>query len=421
MKKILLNALCFAGIFFLDCSSLFPTNYERVDAERVRVLDYIYVPTEAAPGEVVTVFTILAGASTSILTAAEINWTVSYNVVSNSNGVDTALDIKPLKLQDYSEKHFSFNTRCFYYTFRIPDSIVLNSKAIPEDWISLVPSEVQSEIPQFISSLSKAELISLIHTMAMKAKKWSKILTTNPSLEDSLLKADTLYSLYKNRYSRYIPALLQVLTIKIRLFSNIMGVQTVRSTYSVRYNNYFKDIPGSRVYVNNNPVIDSIGIYKVKKEDLLFFDPQENKYEFEFIRLFRWLNVNVNIDTIPIQIIEIDKKCSYFVAGFAGKADSSLTIQSALRNGPATTEGFRTQWYFQLDPKEIEGVSPYSFMNIKNRGNFIDKLYPPLDDKIQAFTLWLEVSDSLLDEINRPQGSIVQEVQGRFKYGSVEN
>ena len=411
-------APCIAGIFFFACSSLFPTNYERVDAERVRVLDYIYEPTEAAPGEIVNVYTLLAGAGAALLHPAEINWTVSYNVLSNSNGVDTALEIEPLKIQSYSEKYFSENTRCFVYTFRIPDSVVFNSVSIPEVWTSLVPKECQSEIPEFIDSLSKTDLINFIHTLATKAKIWGKILATSPASEDSLLKADTVYSLYKNKYSRYIPALLQLLTIKIRLFSNILGAQKVRSTYSVRYNNCFKDIPGSRVYVNKNPVIDSIGIYKVKKEDLLFFDPQENKYEFEFIRLFGRTNLP---DTVPLRVVEIDRKCSYFVAGFAGKPDSSMTVQAALQNGPATTEALLTQWYFQLHPKEIAGVSPYDYMNINNMGNFIDKLYPPADEKVKTFTLWLEVSDSLLNEINRPQGSIVEEVQGRFEYSTVEN
>jgi len=405
-------APCSAGIFFLACGSLFPTNYERVDAERVRVLDYLYEPTEAAPGEIVNVYTLLAGAGAALFHPAEINWSVSYNVLSNSNGVDTALEIKPLAIQSYSEKYFSENTRCFVYAFKIPDSAVFNSVAIPEVWTSLVPKECQSEIPEFIDSLSKTDLINLIHTLATKAKIWGKILAASPASEDSLLQADTLYSLYKSKYSRYIPALLQLLTIKIQLFSNILGAQKVRSTYSVRYNNCFKDIPGSRVYVNKNPVIDSIGIYKVKKENLLFFDPQENNYAFEFIRL----SVRRNLpDTIPLTVVEIDTKCSYFVAGFAGKADSSMTIHAALQNGPATTEGLRTQWYFQLDPKEIAGVSPYDYMNISSMGNFIDKLYPPADEKVKTFTLWLEVSDSLCNEINRPQGSIVEEVQGRFE------
>jgi hypothetical protein len=97
-----------------------------------------------------------------------------------------------------------------------------------------------------------------------------------------------------------------------------------------------------------------------------------------------------------------------------------MTIHAALHNGPATTEGLRTQWYFQLDKKEIADVSPYDFMNINNRGNFIDKLYPPADVKVSTFTLWLEVSDSLGDEIYRPQGSAVEEVRGSFDYGTVE-
>lgn len=417
MKTILFMAPCIAGVFFSACSSLFPTNYERVDAERVRVLDYIYEPAEAAPGEIVNVYTLLAGAGAVLLHPAEINWTVSYNVLSNSNGVDTALGIEPLKLQSFSEKYFSENTRCFVYAFRIPDSAVFNSVSIPEVWTSLVPKECQSEIPEFIDSLSKAEVINFVHTLAAKAKIWGTLLAMNPASEDSLLQADTAYLLYKNKYSRYIPALLQLLTIKIKLFSNILGAQKVRSAYSVRYNNCFKDIPGSRVYVNKNPVIDSVGIYRVKKEDLLFFDPRENNYEFEFIRLFRWTGLP---DTVSLRVVEIDRKCSYFVAGFAGKADSSMTVQAAWQNGPATTEGLRTQWYFQLDPKEIAGISPYDYMNINNRGSFIDKLYPPADEKIKTFTLWLEVSDSLCNEINRPQGSIVAEVQGRFEYSTVE-
>jgi hypothetical protein len=292
---------------------------------------------------------------------------------------------------------------------------VFNSVAIPEVWTSLVPNECLSEIPEFIDSLSKTDFINFIHTLAAKAKIWGTLLAASPASEDSLLEADTLYSLYKNKFSRYMPALLQLLTIKIQLFSNILGAQKVRSTYSVRYNNCFKDIPGSRVYVNKNPVIDSIGIYKVKKEGLLFFDPRENNYEFEFIRLFRETYFP---DTIPIRVVTIDRKCSYFVAGFAGKADSSMTIHAAFHNGPATTEGLRSQWYFQLDPIEIAGVSPYDYMNINNRGNFIDKFYPPADEKVITFTLWLEVSDSLCNEINRPQGSTVEEVQGRFEYSA---
>ena len=416
MKRILSGIVCIAGIFLFDCSSLFPTSYARVDEDRIRILDYIYEPAEAAPGGIVTVSTIFAGDWNSLF-PHDINWTVSFNVVSNNYGVDTALDIKPLMMSGGSYHHFSNNTLRIEWSFRIPDSVVFESAAIPEDWISLLPVEYQSEIPASIKSLSRNELISFTHDLAQRAKTWGKILTDNPGAEDSLLLADPIYSLYKNEYSRYIPALLQLLTIRIRLFSDIRGVQKVRSTYSVRYNSCFAGIPGSRVYVNKNPVIDSIGIYKVKKENLQYFDPKEGSYEYEFIRLFsEGDSSEIYGVTDSIQPVEIDKKCSYFVAGFAGEPDSSITIQSAMQNGPATVEGLSTQWYFQLDSTETADVSPNDFMNITSMGNFIEQLHPPEDEKVQTFILWLEVSDYLMNEINRPQGSTLKEVMGRFTW-----
>lgn len=416
MKRFLSVILCIIGTFFINCGTLFPTSYARIDEDRVRILDYSYEPAEAAPGGFVTVSTIFAGEWISLF-PHDINWTVSFNVVSNNYGVDTALDIKPLMMFGISYHHFSNNTLRIVWSFRIPDSVVFESAAIPEDWASLLPAEYQPEIPAFIKSLSRNELISFTHDLATRAKKWGEILTDNPGAEDSLMQADSVYSLYRNIYSPYIPALLQLLTIRIRLFSDIRGVQKVRSTYSVRYNSCFAGISGSRVYVNENPVIDSIGIYKVKKENLQYFDPKEGKYEYEFIRLFSE-EYSSEILGVPdlIQPVEIDRKCSYFVAGFAGEPDSSMTIQSAMQNGPATVEGLSTQWYFQLDSTETVDVSPYDFMNITNMGNFIELLHPPEDEKVQTFILWLEVNDYLLNEINRPQGSTLKEVMGRFIY-----
>ena len=413
MKRIFTATFCIIIALLISCGTMFPTSYARIDEDKVRTLDYIYSPAEAVPGGFVTVSTIFAG-DWSTLFAHDINWRVSFNVVSNNYGVDTALDIQPLIMFGVTYHYFSPNTLRYKWSFRIPDSVVFHSAAIPEDWISLLPEEYHSAIPAFVKSLSKHELIAFTHDLAQRAKKWGALLSADPGAEDSLLQADSLFSLYRNVYSPYIPALLQLLTVRIRLFSDVRGVQTVRSTYSVRYNSCFAGIPGSRVYVNKNPSIDSIGIYKVKKENLQYFDPDEGKYEYEFMRLFS----EDDLSPDSLQPVEIDKKYSYFVAGFAGEPDSSLTIQSAMQNGPATVEGLSTQWYFQLDPEETEDVSPYDFMNIANMGNFIEQLLPPEDERVQTFVLWLEVNDFLLNEINRPQGSTLKEVIGRFIYSN---
>ena len=80
------------------------------------------------------------------------------------------------------------------------------------------------------------------------------------------------------------------------------------------------------------------------------------------------------------------------------------------------TEDHWTSWYYKLDPEETEGVSRDDFMDIVSMGDPISLFITPASRKIKTFTLWLEVTDRLLNVVNRPQGSMVKEVRGKFRY-----
>ena len=73
---------------FISCIS-FPTSYDRIEPDKVRLLDFIYEPAEAAPGDTVSVKAIFSGKK---IMPEDLTWKISYTVVTNLYGVNTALD-----------------------------------------------------------------------------------------------------------------------------------------------------------------------------------------------------------------------------------------------------------------------------------------------------------------------------------------
>jgi hypothetical protein len=200
-----------------------------------------------------------------------------------------------------------------------------------------------------------------------------------------------------------VPVICQMLTVEFRLFADIKNDYLIRSDYSVRYNSFFHDVPGVFVTVNNNPRIDSIGIYKVPG-DLTEYNPLENKHEF-----FR-----IDTKSGPEKTIIIDKDYSYFVRVFTNLPDTTRTLTD-LSNGGYHTENLYTKWFFAMDSVEMSGISTDDYMNIKG-DEMIESLLPPAKEKIKKFTIWVQVYDSMIDEILRPSGSQIMEARGVFSY-----
>ena len=254
------------------------------------------------------------------------------------------------------------------------------------------PDEIVNALPAGVKSLKKSEMLNIIELMAKQTKnaneaELAQISQNYPDIVEAL------------------PLLLQYLTVPIRLFAKIENAHTIRSEYSVRYNNCFTRLPDSHVYVNNNPVIDSVGIYKVKGAHKVTYDP--SRKEHQFFRLYGPDDPEAIIQTIPIDT----SNYSYFIAAFTSAIDEEMTVF-----GNLLKEQHWTQWYYQLDSNEIESVSYDDYMAIGGMGDMLSQLIPPASKKIKSFTAWLEVSDRLPNVLNRPQGSMVKEISGKFEY-----
>ena len=122
------------ALLFLGCST-FPTSYNRIESDKVRLIDFIYEPSEAAPGDTVTIKAIFSGKE---ITPEELSWKVSTRVVKNIYGMDTAFDIHPLQYKT-EQCYFSDNTSCISVEMVIPEDILYQSPMIPDDWQSGLP------------------------------------------------------------------------------------------------------------------------------------------------------------------------------------------------------------------------------------------------------------------------------------------
>ena len=90
-KKIMLAGVIWY-LLFLGCVQ-FPTSFNWIESDEIRVLDYIYEPTEAAPGDTVTLFAVFAG---DTITPMDVQWNVSYKLGGNSFNLDIADSVVPL-------------------------------------------------------------------------------------------------------------------------------------------------------------------------------------------------------------------------------------------------------------------------------------------------------------------------------------
>ena len=388
MAKKRLAALLTAVLLF-GCIQ-FPTQYERIESDRVRLLDFIYDPPEAAPGDTVTVRAVFAGRA---LSPEDLSWKVSWKVVKNIYGTDTSFDEQELPAT-IEQGTFSEKTGCVNVRFVIPDNCIAESPMVPQEWTSLLPGELKGEIPGEIASLSKTEVLSMVDSLARFVEQAD---------EAGLAAAEALMPEQVARLSMMV----QLLTVPVRLFADIRKDHRIQSDYTVSYSSKFASWPATGVYANTNPRIDSVGVYKVEGANLMRFNPEGANTEF----------IPLSITGRDTARIPVDKGYSYFLRVFTGRRDTVYTLGDMMQgNSPSRIEEHSAEWLFQMEDDETEDLVPDDLMNATVLGDFDGLLLPPRKRRVINFTLWVQVTDSKLGVLNRSQGSALAEMHGVFDY-----
>lgn len=137
------------GLLLLNGCSDFATQYDRVDTGELRLLDMQFEPAEAAPGDTVTVKAIFAGRQ---VLQSDARWRISYSVVTNYYGVDTAYDIQPFQ-PEYIPSAFSDQTSCLAFKIIVPRDMMIKNSSLSQDWVKDIPNTYAMFIPTDVRSL----------------------------------------------------------------------------------------------------------------------------------------------------------------------------------------------------------------------------------------------------------------------------
>jgi len=384
MIKLYVSIVLFSLLCSMGCGT-FPTSYAIIEPDKPRLLDFIYEPAEAAPGDTVTLTAVFAGRPVQ---ADELTWQMSGNVIVSEYGAMTVLDTMPLEVQ-YQDVSFSDSTSCISFTFVVPAEILSTSPYIPERWTDLLPDYYQSALPEALPT-SKQQILELLD------------LASSPE-GVAFLQEDTTAL-------QYLPMLLQLMSVPMQIYCGVHNSHPIRSQFVVRYNSRFSDIPGLHVPVNRNPHIDSTVLYCVNKTDLLSFDPDSSNYTFTKTMLY----------SDSVNALIIDRKKSYFIAIYNNRIDTTLSIDGAMGESKPLTETISSHWYLQYSDSELDKVGNTERIQIENGVMFgkqvLSRFYPSLSDDITSIVCWVEVTDSFLNEMNRPTGSTLGEYRLSFTY-----
>lgn len=398
MIKILLILINI--VVLLTMCTDFPTSFDRIDSDEVRLLDFIYDPPEASPGDTVKVKAVFSGKQ---FETSDIKWSFSNNFVSNKYGGDTAFDIRPFTTAQ--KDYFSDNTICYSFQFVVPTDLFKTHGQVPDNWTELLTDSISKSLPPSLTALSKSQLLEMVDLLTLSPQMFS---TISSQLHVS---ADTL--------SFLLPYFSQLFTVRLGLFADVRNGLNIESHYSVRYNSRFRKIPQIPVHVNHNPRIDSIGIYKVQG-NITTYDPSDNKHTF----------IRIDNGNKLSNVLKVEDNYSYFLVAFHDAPDTFQTLFDLL-DGSAHLEKLTTIWFFQHDDNETRNISSNKFMSIigEDSKNFdintpityydlqsICRIFEPSDKSIKSVNVWCQIQDDTNNEIFHPKGSSLKEGSFTFQY-----
>jgi hypothetical protein len=305
---ILLIIAIAAGI----CCTPFPTRFERIENNRLRALNAVFLPrAEAAPGDTLTVRLYFGGDSVSGID----NWQICTDVITNEYGSEATVNWQDLDTVGITDQLPDSISKQII----IPDSIFYTTQAISEQMLGLV----KNLLPAGMQSFSRNELVDFVMDLSRTdfnnpaglgsfITRWAVPLGITGVPDSSTPASLTITA----------ATLLNVFSIKGYLMFTARAVdgQTlpIRCQFVIRFNSALANSPFSAyVPVNHNPKIRTLALVTVDKDSVYTInlkDPQwEGRYTAQF--LYNEAHPDSVSDTVAIDVGH-----SYFFA-----VDTSIT------------------------------------------------------------------------------------------------
>lgn len=237
MKQLIRYILAMLSlIVFWSCTPDFDRDWDKIDDDMIRPMDFVFDKPDMSPGDVVTVQAWFAGKDINLL---DISWKVSWNIVTLEYGEEKPFDIQPLLFE--SEPTIvkrSNGAQVVEFSFKVPEDVMETNIELSKNF-----KEFQDEIdfeglnlPNSVSGiLHYLDSISLMDATAKDSVKLSQGIMLN--------------------------TLSQIFTTQFRLYADYPGLPSTYKQHSVRYHSAFEGIDG--VHVNHNPTIENVVLYTI--------------------------------------------------------------------------------------------------------------------------------------------------------------
>jgi hypothetical protein len=410
MKKI------FSVIFLLIflCSP-FSTRYERIEPNALRNLAVVYQPyPEGAPGDTVHVAAYFGGDS-----AVSASWTVSYDVVTNSYGTDTFLNLKDLP-QINPSPHLPDSLDFF---FKVPDSVFYTTAAIQEQQLAFI----RPALPSGMRSMTKNEMADFLHDIAQVNFYDSTGLGAFMAAWGAKLGVGAPGSQPLDSAIAAAAVLINTFSIKAYLFADVRAKDgkrlKVKSDFVIRYNSRFRGQPmvAAFVPVNTNPRIRWLGVYRVKGGGMLF-SPNDPDFTGKFS--LQYLYNELYPDSVADTVV-IDTGYSYYIgadSGIVSYMRNDTLVSDTSRDkicSPAGTcqlETFWYDWFYQNLALDSVTLPLDSLVTAARTSEPVTMMLPSADPHMTAAYFWVVVYDEYLGQFNRPLGMCKRGAPCYFKY-----
>ncbi|MBN1577147.1 MAG: hypothetical protein JW913_11380 [Chitinispirillaceae bacterium] len=396
----------FFALLVAACSPM-PTSFEQVEEDRVRTIDFVYrnradtTLCEAAPGDSMEVIALFAGEKVH-----DIALSASFDVQTSMYGKASSFNEGPL---DYTVTRSSLQDSgateadTFAFRFKIPRDMLKTSSFLPEhEWVSVLPVEIRSTIPSSIASMSKTEIIAMLERFSEMEGMDSLSSSDTADPAD-----DSLSSMYRTQFLPSAGTILQLFSASIELKAFVNGNYEILSYCTVRYHRSFRHLD-TAVICNKNPVITRMGIYRVRQNNLTYFDPTIHTQPYEPIVLF---DAAAGI-TLSDYTLAIEKDESYFLFAESDSQQQALSI-----SGVPITETHLFEWFFQQDFTGVDTIELKERLSLYNTSDGpIVPLIPAATEAVDRCAVWVQVRDEAPGSRLYPTGSSVYRTRFFFTY-----
>ena len=371
-------ALCVA-CFLIACMGPMPYTFDRVDADKLRVIGVVIGPRpEVSPGDTVTATAYFGG--NAVLSISDVK--LAHKSVWGTDGL-ALTDVYPVTLVNQpsglpDSAKFSFVIKPDIFIGRQPYDSMPQSTV---DSVSRLFMQSKDSIASMIASLSDPQKIALGKT-----------------IEKMVLPAALVFTAHSAN-------------------GTVLGVV---GQFTIKFHT---GLPGVTP-PNNNPDISWLGVCKVPSRyapGFNLFDPSSSG-KFTMTYLY-----NRNNPALCDSVVDVDTGYAYFLVadnGISSTTDSAGrtiadTAMDAITdtNGNRTVETYNDKWFYQNVVNE-PGQEDDTLMQIDDNGSACTEMKPPGIVSMNAFRVWAATYDQMENQQIRPVGMCVRQGRGIFRFSS---